>query len=148
MLRLFLRFFGLEWSVAERKTEKSRRRIEEITANLRDGMPRDSYSRGCYADVFCYRKFLCSGTDPSLHLLLQHIFSEMSILWFSLVRICPFTRQSYFVFTFCIAFESMWQFESIQVEIASFSDQPCFQKGTMCGGSNLFKMPLHLCFCK
>ena len=70
MLRLFLRFFGLEWSVAERKIEKSRRRFEGLTTSLRDGIPRDSYSRECYADVFCYRKALCSGTDPSLHLLL------------------------------------------------------------------------------
>jgi len=70
MLRLFLRFFGLEGSVAERKTEKSRRRFEGLTASLRDGMPRDSYNPRYYADVFCYRKALCSGTDPSFHLLL------------------------------------------------------------------------------
>ena len=70
MPRLFLGFFGPLWSVAERKTEKSRRRFEGLTASLRDGMPRDSYSRGGYADVFCYRKALCSGTDPSLQLLL------------------------------------------------------------------------------
>ena len=65
MLRLFLRFFDLEWSVAERKTEKSRRRFWGLTANLQGDTPRDSYSQECYADVFCYRKALCSGTDPS-----------------------------------------------------------------------------------
>lgn len=75
MLRLFLRFFGLEWSVAERKTEKSRRRFEGLTASLRDGMPRDSYSRECgtacssadsfllYFDaVFRQHTFVCSAT--------------------------------------------------------------------------------------
>ena len=28
-------------------------------------------------------------------------------IWFSLVRICPLKRWSYFVFPFCIAFEAM-----------------------------------------
>ncbi len=41
----------------------------------------------------CRRLFLC--------------LQQVSI-WFSIVRICPLKRWSYFVFTFCIAFESMW----------------------------------------
>ena len=68
-------------------------------------------------------------------------------IWFSIVRICPLKRWSCFVFTFCIAFEAMWWFKSIQTEIASFLDSPCFRQVESCGSSNLSKMPLHLWLC-
>ena len=81
MLRLFLRFFGLEWSVAERKTEKSRRRFEGLTANLRDDMPRDSYNRGCYADVFVIKK-LYVAVQIRLYIFYCSIFSPKCQFFF------------------------------------------------------------------
>ena len=58
MFRLFLRFFDLEWSVAERKTEKLRRRFEGLTESLQDDMTRDSYSQEC--------RTACSSADSFL----------------------------------------------------------------------------------
>ena len=55
------------------------------------------------------KKSFCHGFyDPWLFLCLQQVS-----IWFSIVRICPLKRWSYFVFAFYIAFESMWRFESV-----------------------------------
>ena len=58
VLRLFLRFSGPTWSVAERKTEKLRRRFEGLTESLQDDMTRDSYSQEC--------RTACSSADSFL----------------------------------------------------------------------------------
>ena len=53
---------------------------------------------------------------------------------------------------FCIyglkTIKLMWWFKSIQTGNASFFDCHCFRLGTVCGSSNLSKMPLHLWICK
>ena len=75
MLRLFLRFFGPPWSVAERKTENRAAALRDLLRICETVCHGTHIAEGAELlavrqTVFCYRKFLCSGTDPSLRLLL------------------------------------------------------------------------------
>jgi hypothetical protein len=113
----FYDFFGLEWSVAERITEKSRRRFDGLTASLRDGMPRNSYNLRYHADVFCYRKALHSKiiirTSRFAHGAFDAVFFQHTF-------VCPAT-----VLTFAVAVGNKSLVPSV---ILSPSDTPCWYR--------------------
>ena len=60
MLCLFLRFFDLEWSVAERKTEKLRRRFWGLTARSAKALTHGDHRQGRLRCFIIKRKRLCA----------------------------------------------------------------------------------------